>query len=161
MARTESDREDLLREATALVERAELQVAGESECIVVGFRSGGAASFFFGVDPVYQFTTAGQLRRAYVGGRLLKAEGGRLAALVRERTEAAVSLVRTDLTSAEQAELLATAHTRLNALAAAIDSGEIQLIGAVPGGANIVSRIGQWLASLPAEIAVAAAPNVR
>ena len=38
MARREQDREDILAEATALVERVELQIAGETDPIVVGFR---------------------------------------------------------------------------------------------------------------------------
>ena len=42
MARRESDREDLLREATALVERAELTIEGFDEPIVVGFRRDGS-----------------------------------------------------------------------------------------------------------------------
>src|SRR5687768_8047260 len=107
MSRTESDREDLLREATALVERAELQVAGLGEPIVVGFRRDGAASFFFGADPVYQFNAAGELRRAYVGGLLYKAEQGELVALRRERTPAETALVRHDLSAAESTDLLA------------------------------------------------------
>src|SRR5512134_1308657 len=109
MARQESEREDLLREATALVERAELQLPSFAEPIVVGFRSGGAASFFFGSDPVYQFNSTGQLRRAFVAGKLLKAERGRLVALARERTAEEVALVRTGLDPAEQAELLSSA----------------------------------------------------
>ena len=47
MAQRETNREDLLREATALVERAEIRIPGESEPIVVGFRRDGSASFFF------------------------------------------------------------------------------------------------------------------
>ena len=47
MARQESNREDLLREATALVERVELHVPAFEEPIVVGFRRDGCASFLF------------------------------------------------------------------------------------------------------------------
>jgi len=73
MAREEEPREDLLREATALVERVELQIEGFAETIVAGFRRDGAASFYFGQDFVFQFNTANQLRRGYVEGRLFKA----------------------------------------------------------------------------------------
>src|SRR5262245_38318908 len=72
MARQESDREDLLREATALVERAELKVAGEPEPVTVGFRRDGSLSVFFGSVAVYQFNTAGELRRAFADGLLYK-----------------------------------------------------------------------------------------
>ena len=72
------NREDLLREATALVERIELvphrdRQFDASEPIVVGFRADGALSIFFGDDPVYQFNAAGELRRAYCDGLLFKA----------------------------------------------------------------------------------------
>ena len=90
MARDQSSREDLLREATALVERIELRIAGpmsvkhdRDDHVVVGFRANGSASFFFGEDPVYQFNSAGQLRRAYCGGLLIKAAHGRLVSLQR------------------------------------------------------------------------------
>src|SRR5204863_2544475 len=78
MAREESSREDLLREATALVERIELIPNGSTSDgrIVAGFRRNGALSVFFGEDPVYQFNAAGELRRAYTDGKLLKADRG-------------------------------------------------------------------------------------
>lgn len=160
MARSESDREDLLREATALVERAELQVVGEADPVVVGFRRNGAASCFFGADPVYQFNTAGELRRAYIAGRLLKAESGRLVALSRERSATEVALIRTELTSADQVELLHAAQLSLRDLTAALSTGHFQLLGQVPPTGDILSRIQQWLASLPADLTVAAVPNV-
>src|SRR5213595_680144 len=100
-ARHESDREDLLREATALVERIELQIAGFDQPIVCGFRRDGSASFFFGPDPVYQFNTDCQIRRAFVGGKILKAEAGRLVALSRVRAASEVSLLRHELTENE------------------------------------------------------------
>jgi hypothetical protein len=106
MSRRESDLEDLLREATALVERAELKIADYDEPIVVGFRRDGSASVFFGPDPVYQFNSAGELRRAYVSGLLYKAERGSLCALRRERNETEVALVRSNLPPDETAALL-------------------------------------------------------
>src|SRR4051794_11841558 len=94
MARHESDREDLLREATALVERVELTMAGSEEPIVIGFRRDGSCSMFFGADPVYQFNTQAELRRAFREGRLVKAEGGRLVALERRREAGQLVLLR-------------------------------------------------------------------
>src|SRR5690348_4164205 len=107
MARQESDREDFLREATALIERVELHVTGFEEPIVVGFRRDGCASFFFGAVAVYQFNSAGELRRGYIEGLLYKAVGGRLIGLQRERTEAAVELQRLELDADQIAALLA------------------------------------------------------
>ncbi len=80
MARDEQDREDLLREATALVERVELAPTDNEagEHIVIGFRAGGAASVYFGGDTAYHFNSDGELRRAYADGLLYKADIGRL-----------------------------------------------------------------------------------
>jgi hypothetical protein len=161
MARRESDREDLLREATALVERAELTIEGHDEPIVVGFRRDGATSFFFGADPVYQFNSAGELRRAYVDGLLYKAERGRLVALRRERSAAEVALVRSELSDEESATLMSAMRQRLTFLQAALTAGSFALAGQVPADADTRARISRWLDSLHAQIRIAAAPNVR
>src|SRR5690606_4241518 len=97
MARQEQDREDLLKEATALVERVELAIDGMPEHVVVGFRADGCASFYFGPEPVWHFNTSQELRRAYVGGLLYKAEQGRLVSLQRNRTSGQVQLLRHEL----------------------------------------------------------------
>src|SRR5262245_11539562 len=106
MGREESDREDLLREATALVERIELapDFGHAGEHIVVGFRANGAASFFFGADSVFQFNAAGELRRAYCGGQLIKASRGQLVSLARQRLENETQLLSRKLTDDEQAK---------------------------------------------------------
>ena len=161
MSRRESDREDVLREATALVERAELSVAGFDDPVIVGFRRDGSASFFFGADPVYQFNTAGELRRAFVGGLLLKAERGRLIALRRERSAAEVALVRSELSAEESASLIGALRKRLASLQAALAGGSFATTGQVPADADVPARIARWLAALPAEIRIARVPNVR
>jgi hypothetical protein len=43
---------------------------------IAGFRTSGS-DFFFGAEPVYQFNTAGELRRAYCDDLLIKASRGR------------------------------------------------------------------------------------
>lgn len=161
MARQEADREDILREATALVERAELTLPGRAESIVVGFRRDGASSLFFGADPVYQFNAAGQLRRAYIGGQLIKAERGVLVALRRERREHEVALLRHELATDEQAAQLHRLQSDLAALRETLAAGTFQLIGQVPTASDVVGRMRGWLAELPAEIEIAAAPNLR
>ena len=160
MSRHESDREDLLREATALVERIELTIAGFEEPIVCGFRRDGSASFYFGPDPVYQFNTAKQLRRAYVNGQLLKAERGSLIALSRERSQHEVALIRRKLTAAETATLLSQSSTFLNRLYQALQAGQAAIKGQVPPGADITSRVLAWLRDRPPITPIAAAPNV-
>src|SRR5687767_14012240 len=116
MAREESNREDLFREATALVERIELvpklakstasTITAGDEPIVAGFRTDGALSSFFCADPVYQFNAAGELRRAYCDGLLFKAVNGRLVSLRRERNEQEVQLARHELSDIEQEEFV-------------------------------------------------------
>src|SRR5580765_5795621 len=101
MARREADREDLMAEASALRQRAELVLDGYAEPIVAGVRANGHLSVYFGDDPVYQFDAAGNLRRAFVGGDLYRTQGHTLARLNRTRTDLAVELGRRDLDPAE------------------------------------------------------------
>ena len=161
MSRRESDREALLREATALVERAELNVAGFDGPIVVGFRRDGSASFYFGADPVYQFNTACELRRAHIRGLLYKAERGRLISLTRERSEAAVFLNRAELSENEAAAILGQVRDQLLGLQRALTTAAFDMTGQVPADADVVSRIIDWLAAIPRRIEIARVPNVR
>jgi hypothetical protein len=161
MARHESDREDLLREATALAERAELLVPGEAEPVVIGFRRDGSASIYFGADPVYQFNSAGELRRAYLGGLLYKAERGRLVELRRERTEQETQLVRRELMDQEQASLLANAAARLERLRQALATSSASVTGSVPADVDVRERMGRWLELAHPGIRIAARPHAQ
>jgi hypothetical protein len=160
VARQENPREDLLAEATALVERAELRVTGSAEPIVVGFRRHGAASIFFGQDAAYHFNAANQLRRAFLCGTLFKADCCRLVALVRRRTVDEVELIRHDLDEDETAEFLATLHQRLAAFHTALDSGQVKLLRQVPDAADLIPRIAAWLSALQCPILIARSPRV-
>jgi hypothetical protein len=146
MAREESDREDLLREATALVERIEL-APSDSVCsrIVIGFRAAEALSVFFDADPVYQFNTAGELRRAFLNGKLLKAERGHLISLERVRLPEEVQLVRHELTDDQQSALLENMNARLRKLAENLTSDRHTVIGQVPPDADVLRRVCKWL----------------
>ena len=157
MAREESSREDLLREATALVERIEL--ASSDQHIVAGFRRDGSLSIFFGEDPVYQFNAAGELRRAYSSGRLLKASNGRLVVLNRVRTEHAVQLVRHELSRKEEAEFVRQMSELLRSFAQLIEANDLEVVGQVPDGADVLGRVKASLATL-GEPRIAARPNV-
>jgi hypothetical protein len=160
MARRESDREDLLREATALVERAELQIAGYGEPLVAGFRRDGAVSIFFTPELVLQFNHTNELRRAFIGSLLYKAERGKLIALRRERSDEAVALVRTELSLAETDALLSAMQEHLNRLRVSLDSSAYVLLGQVPATADVPSRLCLWLHGLPEPIRIASAPGV-
>lgn len=104
MARVESDREDLMAEAVALVRRVELRLPGRDETVVAGFRANGWLSVYFGPHPMYQFDERGRLRRAFLDGLLYRTQGTTLAQLRRERTEVETTLLRRDLTESELAE---------------------------------------------------------
>lgn len=160
MARQENPREDLLAEATALVERTELHVAGFEEPVVVGFRANGAASIFFGQDAAYHFNTSRELRRAYLGETLYKADRGRLASLVRRRTTTEVELIRNDLDEAETADFQNTLRRRLDDFSAALTNGKFEVLRRVPDYADPTPRIAVWLATLPDSIIIARSPRV-
>jgi hypothetical protein len=162
MARQESPKEDLLREATALVERVELApISGpQGVSVTAGFRPDGAASIFFGADPVYQFNAAGELRRAYCDGLLLKADHGRLVSLRRERRQNEVQLLRHELTDAEQRAFLTRVQSLLSGLATSLQHGEYALVGQVPANADVVGRLTKWLASRDKAV-VAATPHAK
>jgi hypothetical protein len=160
MARESADREDLLREATALLERAELQVIGFDEPIVAGFRRDGAASFYFGPNVVYQFNANKELRRGFLDERLYKATGGRLAALTPIRSAEQTELRRHDLSDAEAQKFLSDVAIRLKQFLKSLTASEFTLIGQVPSDSDVVDKIRRWLAELPEQISIAGSPRL-
>lgn len=161
MPRQEQPREDLLAEAVALVERVELAVPREAAPVTVGFRRDGCASVYFGSDPAYHFNTAGQLRRAFLDDRLLKAERGRLVALRRERKPGEVTLLRHELSAPEQSAVLVALEARLAGLAHALQAGQASPLRQIPAGGDATGRFLRWFAGLPRPVDVAAAPHAR
>ena len=146
MARLELDREDLIRDATAYVERIELAVPGEPEAVVVGFRRTNCVSFYFGPAPVYQFNSLGQLRRANYRGLLWKAEDGRLVPMLRQRKESEVQLLWHEPSADEVREFLCEMKARLTRLATAIADGQTTTLRQIPQNADILGRTQKWLA---------------
>ena len=161
MTRQEDDREDLLRAATALVERAEFSISSLDETVVVGFRRDGSPSLFFGVDPVYQFTAANELRRAYRHGFLIKAERGKLVRLERDRTESAVKLLRHDMVKEEEECFFAELVDNVTSLRDEVCRGNYHLTGMVPNDCDVMTRIASWLSTLPLPPAVASSPRLK
>jgi len=155
MSRQESEREDLLREATALVERVELRLTEQPESIVAGFRRDGSASFFFGQSPVYQFNSRRELRRAYVGGLLYKVDSGKLVEMRRERTATAVELRSRSLSSEEGTQFLLVTEKWLSTLRDALTAGNAEVLGQVPSDKDVAARVIDWLQELPREIVLA------
>jgi hypothetical protein len=161
MARQEQEREDLLHEAVALVERAELRISEWPEAVLIGFRRDGAASIYFGAGPAYHFTSEGALRRAYADGLLYKAERGRLASLRRQRLTAEVQLLRHDLTERETAGFLRDLSLRTGELRDRLRAGQFELVGQAPTGGDVVGRIARWLDALKLPPPVAQSPQSR
>jgi len=162
MARQESEREDLLREATALVERIELaplEAAG-GEHVVVGFRADGALSVYFGSDPAYHFNSRGQLRRAYCDALLFKAEHGKLVSLQRVRREHEVQLVRHELADQEQAKFRAKMHVRLRDLVRQCVENKLVTVGKVPADADVLGRAIDRLSQL-GDVKVSDSPHAQ
>ena len=132
MTHQESDREELIRDATALLRRIELQLPGEEQPVVAGFRRQGEASIYFAQDPVFHFDKQGRLRRAFDSGDLYRTQGTTLARLRRVRSTDTTQLVRTDLTHAEAEEFLERMDERISRLQAAIAAGQANVVQRVP-----------------------------
>ena len=158
MARSESDREDLMEEATALVERSELQCAEFPDPVVIGFRRNGSLSIFLGQDPVYQFDAEARLRRAFRDGRLYRSQHTGLAQLTRVRTDTETILQRQDLSEEQRDQFRDVMVTTLSRLLQALDASAYQVCRSVPDGSAVVPRVipflrrivrnpGPWLSS--------------
>lgn len=146
MARDESDREDLLREAAALTRRAEFSVEHENDPAFLGFKRDGGLSVYLGADPVYQFNPQGQLRRAYCNGLLYRTQGTTLAELRRDRSAAdRVVLRRRDLDAAELSAFLAEMTSRLHDLQQQLSARSFRAMKTVPADADLVP---EFLAAL-------------
>jgi hypothetical protein len=158
MAREEHERENLLAEATALVQRVQLDTP-DGHSIVVGFRRDGSASIFFDEEPVYQFNSRGELRRAHLDGALYKAEHGRLVRLLRHRVPGEVQLVRRELSDDETNAFMQDVARRLGALAQTLRDSGYRLVGCVPADVDVLGRALHWLDALPSTIAIAQSPN--
>jgi hypothetical protein len=151
MARITHEREDLLRDARALVPRLQLHFqrsCGTEQTVFAGFR-GEALSIYIGDDPVFHFDAQGRLRRAFVDDRLIKAARGRLVAMQRVRTEREVVLQSTALDEAAESRLLETLATTLSELRAALAAGAFVVDGEVPPAANALARLAEWLERHP------------
>jgi hypothetical protein len=145
MARLEADREDLMREATALVRRAEYRVPEEPEGVIMGLRSSGALSIFCGADPVVHLDGDGRLRRAFVGGHLYRTQGTTLARLHRTRSDSQVVLRRQDLSPPELTAFLGEIDARLSRLAHALSDGTATCVQQVPAGEDVAAELSNAL----------------
>jgi hypothetical protein len=161
MARQQHPRENIIAEATALVERVELRLAGVAEPVVAGFRRDRSLALFFGEDPVYQFNSRSQLRRAFVAGQLYKAQANHLFVLTRNEQAGRIQLVTEELPAAATSAFITAIHARLADLAAQLSTSRLDVVAQVPLEADVVARLRQWLAALPERIEIADSPHAR
>lgn len=146
MARHESDREDLLAEAVALVRRAEWRLPGFAEPVLLGERDNGWFSIYVGQDLCWQFDAADRFRRAYVAPALYRTQGTTLARLLRDRTSETTVLRRTDLAAAELDEFRAELRSVLSELNRSLELAAVDPLRIVPDGvpgvaAGLVDRL--------------------
>ena len=161
MAKEEKDREDIFREATALVERVELSgIVGQAEPVVIGFRRNGCGSIYFGVELAYHFNSRDELRRAYAAEQLLKARHGHLVTMRRVRRDNQVQLCSRPLTEVELTRFLAQLWQACRDLYAAIVQGLYKVTGQVPADKSVLDRVEVWLLRLSAT-RVAISPHAR
>jgi hypothetical protein len=160
VAREVHEREDLLRDAVALVPRVLLRVAlNDRSCeVFAGFR-GESLSLYFGDDPVFHFNNRGELRRGYVNDRLIKAERGLLVALKRRRTDGLTALEGGRLNPNDERAFLSEMLGRLQQLGVALANGSAVVVGQVPEDGDVLARLVAWLAANP-NPAIAASPRV-
>ena len=165
MARSVQDREDLLRDATAFGTRVQLRVYRGPSAVEVfaGFRSQGAASFYFDQDPVYHFNNSGQFRRAFVDDVLITAERGRLVVLRRQGQDAAVTMLRQEMSAGQQQKFCESAASQLGALRQAISQGDFTVAGQISpaedSDEDVVARLAAYLKQCD-KFEVAASPHV-
>lgn len=138
MAQHETDREDLMQEATGLARRVEWQVPFMTDPVVAGFKKNGACSVYFGAEPVLQFDPSGCLRRAFFEGYMFRTQGSTLARLQRNRTADETQLIRHDLNDSELAAFRVQACSWLRRLLQALDLGEAVRLRQVPEGDEVI-----------------------
>jgi len=158
MSRNESEREDLLREATALTRRVELNVPGEPQPVVAGVRADDVVSVYFGDDPAYHLDGDNRLRRAFAGGRLFRSQGNTLAELTRVRTADSTTLERRDLAPAALEGFLREMRARLAHLRDTLAEGTAQVTRQVPEGDDFLPELTSRLSALLDEPAALAPP---
>lgn len=146
MSRIEADKEDLIRDATALVHRGEfvfaapMQAGWEWQVVTIGFRANGSASVYFDQDPFYQFDADGRLRRAYCEGFLYRSQSSTLARMHRTRTAQQTTLERQDLSPTQLAEFHERMLSRITALQTHLQTGALKCQRMVCPEGNLLER---------------------
>ncbi len=168
MAKQTHDREDLLRDGTAMPVRGRFLV-GTVE-VVVGFRSKGQVSLYWDQDPVFQFDELGQLRRVFFDATRFKAQDGRLVRMAQASDQAAPSVGRLRLageliSDSDQRRILQRLSDCLQQMEQAFanpsaDHGidTLRCVGA--NQRDFVFRVRNWLTSLRQPLTISHGPWV-
>ncbi len=151
-------REDLFAEATAMPARGEFQIAGEPTLFFVGTRPQGALSLYCGDDPVLHFNRAGAVRRAFVAGEQLVAQGGRLIRRRRSPPGGRVTLEDEPLAAAANEALLRFLEERLRRLGLALADEQLQWQRVTAAG-DLAGPLKQLLEKHAEKLFVADAPR--
>lgn len=128
MAINEHDREDLLRDGRMMPLRGEI-TTGDSNVLLVGFRSRGQFSVYDGADRVFQFDQHGLLRRVYFDGQRIAAESGRLVSLQRESKGGRVQFSRHEITAQQATEIQQAVSKTLSDLRELVDDDRWRIVG--------------------------------
>lgn len=157
MAKITHDREDLLRDGTAMPIRGRYRFDGFE--LVVGWRTDGSCSWFCDLDPVFQFNAQGQLRRVFRDGNRLSSEGGRLCQLVRRGGSGdRVELVRAPISEAETSEAMAA--WQLWRRRAERPDGDLQIDAVGVSTNDFREKLIAWLGQIPEIPTIADTPGV-
>ena len=160
MTRLELPREDLLRDAVAFTRRVMLSVKEESYNaeLFIGFRDNGCVSFYCDQDPVYQFNSNGELRRAFINAQKLESAECKLVALTRQRNGAKLELLREPLSSEGTLSMLQDIETKLDEILNTLQANAYKLVGHVPENENILPDVITWLKS-HSKVSIADVPH--
>jgi hypothetical protein len=160
VARDAHPREDLLRDTRALMPRVLIraEIEGEHVDVLFGFR-GDALSIYFGDDPAFHFNSRGELRRAFVNERLIKAERGQLVSMTPKRSSDQTTLAASTMSDVAASALLNDLGRRLLAMARLLSTNDVTVLGCHPEGADPLPQICAWLTAHP-QPAIAMSPRV-
>jgi len=146
MARDERDRKSLLDELTALSPRVQLAIGDRT--ILIGFRSNGAVSIYFGQDFVVGFNARHEVRRVFLHGSLFRSDSGRQVIRMDRHREPGQSELRSQsLSESAKGELQSIIRWHVEMLARALAGDRFHVDGCIPEGDSSII-----LASIRAEL---------
>ncbi len=157
MAIEEQDREDLLRDGRMMPVRGETIL--DDVTVLIGFRSQGQLSLYFGSQQVFQFDQSRSLRRVYLNGRRFAAQQGQLVELVRQSRGGRVELIRQDVGEDDLQLVLDATAACLGKIRMLDSSGQCRwrVIGAETS--EFAARVSLWLATVAMPPRIGSAPG--